>query len=50
MGFILEEGPACNMHFTYTPSLLLSSLELGDTTIYEPEIRALLGTILEADR
>ena len=25
-------------------SLLLSSLELSDTTIYEPEIRALLGT------
>ena len=25
-------------------SLLLSSLELNDTTIYDPEIRALLGT------
>ena len=25
-------------------SSLLSSLELSDTTIYEPEIRALLGT------
>jgi len=25
-------------------SLLLSSLELSDTTVYEPEIRARLGT------
>ena len=29
---------------TVTSSLLLSSLELSDTTIYEPYIRALLGT------
>ena len=27
-------------------SLLLSSLELSDTNVYEPEIRALLGTVL----
>jgi hypothetical protein len=27
--------------------LLLSSLELSDTTVYEPEIRALLGTALD---
>jgi len=26
------------------PSLLLSSLELSDAHVYEPEIRALLGT------
>ena len=26
------------------PSLLLSSLELGDIKVYEPEIRARLGT------
>ena len=28
-------------------SLLLASLELGDTTIYEPWMRALLGTALQ---
>jgi len=28
----------------FAPSLLLSSLELSDTTIYEPLMRALLGT------
>ena len=27
-----------------SPSLLLFSLELSDTEVYEPEIRALLGT------
>ena len=27
-----------------SPFLLLSSLELSDTKVYEPEIRALLGT------
>ena len=29
---------------TFSSSLLLSSLELSNTTIYEPYIRALLGT------
>jgi len=28
----------------FSSSLLLSSLELGDTKVYEPYIRALLGT------
>ena len=28
----------------YTSSLLLSRLELSDTHVYEPKIRALLGT------
>jgi len=27
-----------------SPSLLLSSLELSDTQVYEPSVRALLGT------
>ena len=30
--------------FSSSSSLLLSSLELSDTKVYEPEIRALLGT------
>ena len=29
---------------TYSSSLLLPSLELSDTDVYEPEIRAHLGT------
>jgi len=32
------------VHRPSSSSLLLSSLELRDTTIYEPQIRALLGT------
>ena len=36
-------GPLSPQPSTLSP-FLLSSLELGDTTIYEPQIRALLGT------
>ena len=35
-------GSVCMVPFFF--SVLLSRLELSDTTIYEPQIRALLGT------
>ena len=37
-----SEVRQCNV--LSSPSLLLSSLELSDTKVYEPQIRALLGT------
>jgi len=39
---MLTRSPECSGKSS--SSLLLSSLELSDTTIYEPYIRALLGT------
>jgi hypothetical protein len=41
-----QRGITCDSIAPATPSsyLLLLSLELSDTTIYEPEIRTLLGT------
>jgi hypothetical protein len=35
---------ACCIRGSFFPSLLLPILELSDTTIYEPGIRALFGT------
>ena len=41
-----SSSPSCPRFFTISSSssLLLSSLDLSDTRIYEPSIRALLGT------
>ena len=33
-----------NLQYSSSSPLLLSSLELIDTKVYEPEVRALLGT------
>ena len=45
-----ENPGAIRTPATSSSSLLLSSLELSDTQVYEPEIRALLGTRSTTDR
>jgi len=37
-------SPPAKVQLFFSSSLLLSSLELSDEKVYEPEIRALLGT------
>ena len=41
---MVQDGVVAIEVSTFFSSLLLSSLELSDTTIYEPYMRALLGT------
>ena len=41
---LLGSAPEMAVQVSSSSSLLLPSLELSDTTVYEPSIRALLGT------
>ena len=41
----IDNAVSATMVISSSSSLLLSSLELSDTKVYEPYIRALLGTV-----